>query len=344
VHPVVKATGLAAIRLRRPDVGRARDFFEDFGLRTVTSAKDRASLRGRFDASPSVLVERGPTAYMGFDLLVDSSAELEHLSSHTGARIVHCAIRGCAMVSLRDPDGVSVDVRVRAGTEARGQLEAAAPANRPGHAARINVARRDESGPVEIYRLGHTVFEVRHLLRSIQWYRELFGFVVSDCQLLPDDPVPVVAFLRFDRGDAPTDHHSLALASGLGHGHMHTAFEVLDMDAVARSQHWMSSKGRKHSWGIGRHRLGSQIFDYWRDPSGAQFEVYADGDVFDASVPTGYHEFVGTAQHQWGPPMSVDMRGGGSVLRAARNIVTGLTGDHDLTATRLVNLIRASAQ
>jgi hypothetical protein len=30
---------------------------------------------------------------------------------------------------------------------------------------------------------------------------------------------------------------------------------------------------------VGRHILGSQVFDYWHDPSRFKIEHYADGDV-----------------------------------------------------------------
>ena len=45
----------------------------------------------------------------------------------------------------------------------------------------------------------------------------------------------------------------------------------------------------KHSWGVGRHLLGGQIFDCWRDPWGQKHEHYADGDLFDSAQEPGYH-------------------------------------------------------
>ena len=30
----------------------------------------------------------------------------------------------------------------------------------------------------------------------------------------------------------------------------------------------LAARGYPHAWGVGRHILGSQIFDYWRDPFG----------------------------------------------------------------------------
>ena len=50
----------------------------------------------------------------------------------------------------------------------------------------------------------------------------------------------------------------------------------------SRSGQHLRDRGYRHSWGIGRHIQGSQIFDYWRDPDKMMFEHYADGDVFDS--------------------------------------------------------------
>jgi hypothetical protein len=57
------------------------------------------------------------------------------------------------------------------------------------------------------------------------------------------------------------------------------------------------------NWGIGRHVLGSQLFNYHFDPSGFSVEHYADGDVFDASYPTRYHESGKEGLYQWGPDL-----------------------------------------
>ena len=49
-----------------------------------------------------------------------------------------------------------------------------------------------------------------------------------------------------------------------------------------------------------RHLLGSQIFDYWFDPDGLQFEHYTDGDVFTADFETHYSEFDLGSIWAWG--------------------------------------------
>ena len=38
---------------------------------------------------------------------------------------------------------------------------------------------------------------------------------------------------------------------------------------------------RRHVWGIGRHLLGGQIFDYWKSPFGLIHEHWTDTDLFN---------------------------------------------------------------
>lgn len=43
----------------------------------------------------------------------------------------------------------------------------------------------------------------------------------------------------------------------------HSSFEVHDFDAQALGHQWLKKEGYELAWGVGRHVLGSQIFDYW---------------------------------------------------------------------------------
>ena len=57
----------------------------------------------------------------------------------------------------------------------------------------------------------------------------------------------------------------------------------------------------KLAWGIGRHVIGSQIFDYWRDPWGRIHEHWTDSDMVNANhVPELYADYEGLV-NQWGP-------------------------------------------
>lgn len=43
----------------------------------------------------------------------------------------------------------------------------------------------------------------------------------------------------------------------------HSSFETNDFDTQALGHDYLRSKGWTNCWGLGRHVLGSQIFDYW---------------------------------------------------------------------------------
>lgn len=54
-------------------------------------------------------------------------------------------------------------------------------------------------------------------------------------------------------------------------------------------------------WGIGRHVLGSQIFDYWFDASGNILEHYSDGDLVNEDTPWERSPESPNSLYIWGP-------------------------------------------
>ena len=81
------------------------------------------------------------------------------------------------------------------------------------------------------------------------------------------------------------------------------AFEVEDIDAQGMGNQWMSKQGWKHSWGIGRHIYGSQIFDYWFDPDGNIAEHFTDGDLVRPGCEPNFALLDDESLFAWGPPM-----------------------------------------
>jgi hypothetical protein len=63
----------------------------------------------------------------------------------------------------------------------------------------------------------------------------------------------------------------------------------------------LASGGRHHQWGIGRHILGSQIYDYWRDPFGHVVEHWTDGDLFNNATPPNIAGLASVVDSHWGP-------------------------------------------
>ena len=64
------------------------------------------------------------------------------------------------------------------------------------------------------------------------------------------------------------------------------------------------ARGHKLDCGVRRHLVGSQIFDYWRDPFGFRVEHYTDGDVADHDHQPQTYAVRADQTTQWGmdPP------------------------------------------
>ena len=61
---------------------------------------------------------------------------------------------------------------------------------------------------------------------------------------------------------------------------------------------------QKNTWGIGRHLLGSQIYDYWADPWGRVHEHWSDTDRLNVKNGSNLLSAEEGFVSQWGerPP------------------------------------------
>ena len=340
--PTVKAQSLAALVFERPDLDAAERFLADFGLTIAERTPNALFARGTASAPYCYRVNRGAKArFVGLLFSVASRADLEALANLDGASAIRAADgpgRG-EYVRLVDPSAFVVDAIF--GQDAAAPLPHRAPlACNVGLAhARIKAGQRPPAEPPEVLRLGHVLLEVADYQATTRWYTQHFGLIPSDVQVLPDGS-PAVTFFRLDRGSTPSDHHTVAIVQGFGAAYGHSAFEVTDADAVGMGQRVLRERGYRHAWGIGRHILGSQIFDYWNDPWGAKHEHYCDGDVFTADVPTGVSPVSREAMAQWGPAMPTSFTRPSLTLSNIATAVRNLRRSPDLTLKKLVTLAR----
>lgn len=343
-NPVVKVNRLAYMRFGRKDLDKAIGFFKDFGLTLDSQLGDIAYLRSIEKASHAIILQQSSNEYSVTGFAVNSFQDLEKLATKRQVKIQsRDDALGGHYVQLLDPDNNLVEVNYGLNQlTAIPHYQADVQANTPTQKSRFNDVVRPKLAPPPIARLGHTVLAVRKFADSLHWYQDTLGFIASDFQLLEGHTIPTVGFLRCDQGDIPTDHHTLALGSAVGVGHEHTAFEVTDIDLIAMGQKWLKHKNHQHSWGIGRHILGSQIFNYWRDPWGFQFEHYCDGDMFDSQVATEYCGFSGDSISQWGPKITKDMLGVKPGIGLLIKVFKHLFSKTDLNMKRLISLIKVT--
>jgi catechol 2,3-dioxygenase-like lactoylglutathione lyase family enzyme len=299
---MIKVRGVAYVRFGAPDLDKMQSFLLDFGLRISQRDEDRLYMRGT-DPSPYVHVtELGEAGFRGLAFEAGSAADLARASKLPGASEVEDIDEpwGGQRVRFRDPDGFPVEVVH--GRKALSALEAPVGAgfNRGSERVRFGTLCRVPAGPASVKRLGHVVVKVSNFETSAEWYKSHFGFVSSDDVYLGEKENILTSFLRCDLGSEYTDHHSL-LCIGLGDPEFdHAAFEVEDLDAVMTGHEHLAAKEYDHHAGIGRHILGSQIFDYWRDPWGHTMEHFTDGDLLNDQHETGLCDPMAALGTQWG--------------------------------------------
>lgn len=339
--PIVKATALLYLVFERSDLNKAQNFLQDFGLNTVSKTDQTLLMRGTARAPFCYWVRKGKQdRFIGFGLQVPTLADLNTLARKLGhqAPVPHPQDPEARVLVLNDPAGFEVHAVWGLNPCPELATRPPLPVNSPSHTPRINATQRSAED-VEVVRLGHVVLEVANYQHVSAWYTRTFGFIPSDVQVLPDGS-PAVTFFRLDLGDTPTDHHTLAIAQGFMATYSHSAFELVDADAVGMGQRKLRSKGYSHAWGMGRHILGSQIFDYWNDPWGAKHEHYSDGDLFTAAQPTGIHPVSREHMAQWGQPMPASFTKPKMNARALRALADNLKNTPDLTLRKLATLAR----
>ena len=301
---VIKVEDVAFVGFRAPDLNAMRSFMEDFGAVAAQQGESKLFMRGRGRAPFVHFTEKAEPGFSTLGLRAGSVEDLELLAQSEGVAVTALDAPGGGMcVKLRDPDGTAV--WVVAGQTLSESLPIAEPQGWNWHAqkSRVSEAKRTHRGPAHIVRLGHCVLNVTNFVESERWYKDRFGFITSD-EIEGAPNMAIGAFLRCDRGDTPTDHHSLFLMQApAGPGFNHAAFEVADVDDLQAGHARLKETGREQVWGVGRHLLGSQVFDYWRDPWGHMVEHWTDGDLFtsaDGSRKASIADLMGV---QWGPSM-----------------------------------------
>lgn len=302
--PWQKATQLAFLRFEKKDLIEAERFWNDFGLVTVSRTDEQLVLRGS-GTEPAILVARKAdiARFVGSVFVVPGDTDFSRLERESQARplapdLIPGGGRG---VELKDPDGNELWLITDWGSAPA--LPTREPMHRDmntlGDIQRVNNTVRSPIEPAWIGRLGHVVYQSANFDVMAEWYMRHIGIIPTDVQYL-EDGEPVVTFFRLDLGDQPADHHTFVLGNALQPRYEHSAWEVIDLDALGQGQQVMHAAGHKHFWGIGRHILGSQLFDYWTDADGFEFEHYTDGDVFTAEYETRYVPFTPGSIWAWG--------------------------------------------
>ncbi len=289
IMPVIKAADLAYGRLRSPDLDKQEEFLTAFGMVRAARTPKALYMRGTDAPHHIHVTELGEPKYIGIAFHAASMEDLEKLSRVEGASKIEDVDEpgGGRRVRLTDPDGFQVEVIH--GMEMLPKIPVRRP---PVNRGEDKTQRRNalyykgvERGPSHVKRIGHFVVHSPQFEKTLGWYRDMVGLRASDEVYVDDKSHIVGSFNRLDRGDDFVDHHAFFCIRSDKAGLNHLSYEAADIDDIMIGHEHMVSKGYEHFWGIGRHSLGSQVFDYWGDPWRRVHEHWADTDVLNASVP-----------------------------------------------------------
>ena len=280
---------LTTLTVGVPDVATTGAFYAAFGLEDLGD--------GRFatrDGGEQLRLVEAPTrGPRSIGVGVDDPDDLDRLARRLTDRDLE-ATRSEDGLHVTEPvTGVAVDVTV---APRLAPPVAPLPAvNTPATAPRVDqpAAGVLRAEPVRPSNLTHLVLGSPDQPATLAFFTEALGFEVSD-------QIPgIIAFTRC--GEV---HHNLAVQATPAPLLHHVAFEVDDVDEVARAGTALTlADPERHLWGLGRHAIGSNWFWYLKDPSGHFVEYTADVDRIttqDLYAPKDWsgHEFL----YAFGPP------------------------------------------
>jgi hypothetical protein len=280
--PHIKVWDIAYARLSAPDLDVQEQFLTDFGLERAARTANALYMRGTDPFHHLHVTEKSDAPrFVGMAWHAKSEDDLKALAKAPGASGVEHIDEpgGGQRVRLKEPNGYTIEVvwgmdsvlPIQANRQAinSGPI----PLNRRGELMRI------KKGPASCKRIAHGVMGTPKNIETVKWFREMLGLVCSDDVYAGPKENIIGSFNRCDNGDEYVDHHAFFCMKHEKAGLNHFSFEVQDIDDVFIGHEYLVGKKKyEHMWGIGRHLLGSQVYDYWADPYGRVHEHWADSD------------------------------------------------------------------
>jgi catechol 2,3-dioxygenase-like lactoylglutathione lyase family enzyme len=304
--PIIRIRDIAWIRLRSPDLDLQESYLTTFGLQRAERTATALYMRGTDPVHHIHITEKGDPAVLAIGFWARSPEDLHTLSkTAAGASAVEQIDEpgGGQRVRLTEHNGMGIEVVF--GVAPAPALPVQTNAYNFGYdkQQREGDLLRVDNRPSQVKRIGHAVISTPEIEKSVAWAQHHLGIVASDDVHAEDDPDLLLAsFNRVDGGTDFVDHHVMMFGRHQTAGLNHVSFEVQDFDDLAVGHDAMMARyAELHLWGLGRHTLGSQIFDYWRDPWGRVHEHWTDTDVLNNAHQYRRHPKSRGLRSQWGP-------------------------------------------
>jgi catechol 2,3-dioxygenase-like lactoylglutathione lyase family enzyme len=300
----MKVGALHHARFAVTDIGKTAAFASDFGLKIVSQDETQLIMRTSGGDAFCYIAELGTeSAFLGMAFTVADITDLDEAVECHGASAVRQLDTpgGGWGVTLTDPEGLSIDLVTGVAGLAREVNTQPVSLNFPDQKFRISSAQNTpDLGPATLFRLGHIGLYVNDFNVMVDWYQDVLGMRISDTLHLPHQPeAKIVGFLRVDRGAELVDHHTLFFAQFGKTDCHHISFESQDFEAQFVAHRWLVTRGWEANWGVGRHPLGSHVFDVWFDPDRYRWESFSDTDVVDGNKVPGNFDIHNSQMDIW---------------------------------------------
>ena len=303
--PAIKVMDLAYGRLRAPDLDQMEEFLTHFGMVRADRTRNALYMRGTDPSHHLHVTEKGDAGFVGLAYYAASLDDLKRLANAPGASGVEDIDEpgGGKRVRLKEPNGYQIEVVYGIETlkpipvERQALNSGSEPLKRAGELYRL------PKGSSRVKRIGHGVMAAPKVVETVRWFRDTLGFVCSDDVYAGSKDNIIGSFNRCDRGETFVDHHVFFCIRNDRAGLNHLSFEVQDVDDVFMGHDYLEKIGKyEHMWGLGRHLLGSQVYDYWADPWGRVHEHWADTDRLNAKNGGNLLSAEEALISQWGGP------------------------------------------
>lgn len=300
---MLKLKALHHVRFQVTDLDATERFATDFGLSLAARDGNTIYMRGAGSDAYSYVAETGPqNSFGGIAFVVESAAELVRAVDDYGATPIRelKSPGGGLMTTLTDPEGLQWHLIANIESVEPKSLRPSLQVNTGAAKERRGATQHKPAvGPPQLLKLGHVGIFVKDFGKASRWFQDVPGLLPSDVLYAGSRENCIGGFYRLNRGDEWVDHHTLAVF-GMGRSDCHhISFEVQDSEAQFLAHRWLLQRGWEPIWGVGRHPLGSHVFDVWRDPAGYRFETYSDTDLCNASQPPGLHSIEGAQMDLW---------------------------------------------
>ncbi|KAK1715175.1 glyoxalase [Colletotrichum lupini] len=268
----IQLVRLAHVFYKHKNIEEARKFYDDFGFYELERKGNKTFYRG-YGTEPFVFCaeEAEEDEFGGPAFVVESLEDLEYASktlpSATEIHDLKDVPGGGKCVTFKDPvDGWPLHlVYNQTPIEKRDPGFPNLKFNFPEEKHRdVNKKQRFTKRPAPVHKLGHFGVCLTNFDKAYEFYTSNFNLYPSELVHAPDNKdKSVTVFFRLARGKEFVDHHCFFFLEGPKFHVHHSSFETHDFDTQVLGHDWLREQGHKLCWGVGRHIMGSQIFDYW---------------------------------------------------------------------------------